>query len=699
MKLVIVESPTKAKTIERFLGGDFIVKSSFGHIRDLPKGKLGIDVEGDFTPQYVVPRPKSKIVTALKKDFSKASALILATDEDREGEAIAWHIGQAVGLEKHKTQSAKRKTIERIVFHEITKTAIEKALKNPREIDMDLVDAQQARRVLDRLVGYKLSPFLWYKIAKGLSAGRVQSVAVRLVVEREREIEKFIPQEYWSIEALLAKNPKTKTQNPNKYQSQNSNAQNEFTASLIKKGDTLIGKLDIKTQKEADEILKDLEGAEYKIKKIERKESKKNPLPPFATSTLQQAAWQKLKYPAKMTMSLAQALYENGLITYHRTDSLNLSEQSLKSAQKFIIHNFGQKYHTGSPRKFKTKSKGAQEAHEAIRPTEPENSPEKLSATLDKKQLKLYDLIWRRFVASQMSQAIFDSTAVEIIAKNCTFRANGSIMKFDGFLKIYPMKISENELPPLKESEILDLLKLIPSQHFTLPPPRYNDASLVKKLEELGIGRPSTYAPIISTIQARRYVEKNEEKRFKPTEMGIKVNDMLAEHFPEIVDYQFTAKMEDELDEIAEGKIKWQPVIKEFYKPFAKHLDKKYKSVEKIKTEEKTNRTCPQCGGEIVIREGRFGRFFACKNFPKCKFTEAIVNSTNVSCPKCAEGEIIERKTRKGKTFYSCSKYPKCEFALWQKPTGQKCPKCGSLLITTLKGKEICSNKECKEKK
>jgi len=457
MKLVIVESPTKAKTIQRFLSGDFLVKSSLGHIRDLPKGKLGIDVENDFTPQYVIPRLKSKIVTALKKDLSKASVLVLATDEDREGEAIAWHISQAISLNKSKDKNKNLKT-ERIVFHEITKSAIEEALKNPREIDMDLVDAQQARRILDRLVGYKLSPFLWYKIAKGLSAGRVQSVAVRLIVEREREIQNFKPQEHWSIEALLAKNPKPKNQKPNKYQFQNSNAQNEFTATLIKKDDALIGKLDIKTQKEADKILEDLEDAEYRVESIEKKGTKKNPLPPFQTSTLQQTAWQKLKYPARFTMGLAQQLYENGLITYHRTDSLNLSEQSLKSAQNFIVQNFGQKYYAGSPRKFKTKSKGAQEAHEAIRPTDPQNIPEKLSANLDKKQLKLYDLIWRRFLASQMSQAIFDSTAVDIAAKNYIFRANGSIMKFDGFLKIYHIKFSENELPPLEKNEILNLL-------------------------------------------------------------------------------------------------------------------------------------------------------------------------------------------------------------------------------------------------
>ena len=686
MKLVIVESPTKAKTIERFLGGDFVVRSSYGHVRDLPKKKLGIDIENNFKPQYVVPLRNKKTVTGLKKSLEKATALILATDEDREGEAIGWHILEALKKPKIKT--------ERIVFHEITKQAIEESLKNPREIDMDLVDAQQARRILDRLVGYKLSPFLWYKVAKGLSAGRVQSVAVRLIVEREREIQNFKPQEYWSIEALLQQ--KTDNSKPT-YAEASAGKQpiKEFTASLIKKDGKPIDKLDIKSKEEADKITKELAGAEYEVSRIERKETKRNPLPPFTTSTLQQAAWQKLKFSAKQTMAVAQGLYENGYITYHRTDSLNLSQQSLLSAQKFIIGTYGKNYWAGAPRKFKTKSKGAQEAHEAIRPTDSFKTPE-LSQDLDKNQSRLYDLIWRRFIASQMSQAIFDSTTVDINARNYTFRATGSVMKFDGFLKAYPIKFTENDLPLLREKEMLELIKLVPAQHFTQPAPRYTDASLIKKLEELGIGRPSTYAPIISTIQDRRYVEKNQEKRFIPTEIGFTVNDMLVEHFSEIVDYQFTAEMEKELDEIAEGKIAWAPVVKNFYEPFAKHLDEKYKKVEKVKTEEKTDRICPQCGGEIVVRSSRFGKFYACKNFPKCKFTEPIVSSTNVTCPKCFEGEIIERKTRKGKTFYSCSRYPKCEFALWNKPTGEKCPKCGALIAENIKGKSRCSNKECK---
>ena len=673
MQLVIVESPTKSRTLKGFLGPGYDVQASFGHVRDLPKSRLAIDIENDFRPEYsIIPKAK-KTISFLKEKIKKNKNVILATDEDREGEAIAWHLSFALGL----------KNPQRIVFHEITKTAIEEALKNPRQIDMNLVDAQQVRRILDRLVGYKLSPFLWYKVAKGLSAGRVQSVAVRLVADREREIEKFITQEYWTIEALLSQQVKTEKD------------QKEFLATLIKKDNKTIDKLDIKTKEEADKIVKNLEGAEYKVISIERKETKKNPLPPFATSTLQQTAWQKLKYPAKMTMSLAQALYENGFITYHRTDSLNLSEQSLSTAQRFIEENYGKKYCAGSLRKFKTKSKGAQEAHEAIRPTDPNNTPEKISSPIDKRQLKLYDLIWRRFVASQMSQAIFDSTVVDIKAENYTFRSNGSIMKFDGFLKVYPIKFSENDLPHLEKEEVLNLIKLIHSQHFTQPPARYNEATLVKKLEELGIGRPSTYAPIISTIQSRRYVEKNEEKRFIPTQMGTTVNDLLVEHFPKIVDYQFTAKMEEELDEIAEGKIKWVPVIKEFFEPFIKNLDEKYKQVEKIKQEEETNRICPDCGGQLVIRTSRYGRFFACKNYPKCRFLEPINNSTNVVCPKCNKGEIVERQTKKGKIFYSCSKYPECDFALWDSPINEKCPKCDSLLVKTRQNKVKCSNKEC----
>jgi len=701
MNLVIVESPIKSRTIQRFLSSDFVVKSSYGHVRDLPKKELGIDIENNFMPKYVVPISARKRLYEIKKVLPKSKKVILATDEDREGEAIAWHLTQALKIDTLKT--------ERIVFHEITKPAIEKALQNPRGIDMNLVDAQQARRILDRLVGYKLSPFLWKKVAKGLSAGRVQSVAVRLIVEREREIENFVPQEYWTIVATLLKIKDKRLKD------------NEFEAILIKKDNEIIPKFGIKTKEEADKIIKDLDGSQYQVANIEQKEIKRNPLPPFTTSTLQQTAWQKFHWPAKFTMQIAQQLYESGLCTYHRTDSLNLSDLSLFAAKKFIIEKYGQKYWAGYLRKFKTKTKGAQEAHEAIRPTYPQNTPQAVSQKLEKNQAKLYDLIWRRFIACQMSQAIFDSMTVDIEAKPplnpplkggmggissppfekggmggiYTFRTTGQTLKFDGFLKVYPIKFEEKELPPLEINEILKLIKLIPSQHFTQPPARYSEATLVKKLEELGIGRPSTYAPILSTIQERLYVKKNKEKKFVPTEMGILVNDMLVQHFPEIVDYQFTAKMEKDLDKIAAGQTKWVPVVRNFYQPFEKQLNKKYQEVEKAKTEEKTERTCPSCGGQIVIRSSRFGKFYACKNFPKCRFTEPIINSTGVLCPKCFEGEIIERKTKKGKIFYSCSKWPKCDFALWDKPTGEKCPKCGSLLILTNKERVRCSNKEC----
>ncbi len=694
MNLIIVESPTKARTIQKFLNKAFSVVSSYGHVRDLPKKELGIDTENNFQPKYVVPLIARKRLTPIKKSLLKATKIILATDEDREGEAISWHLSEVLKLDP--------KTTERIVFHEITKSAIDEALKNPRKIDMDLVDAQQARRVLDRLVGYKISPFLWKKIAKGLSAGRVQSVALRLIVEREREIQNFKPEEYWSIEALLKK---TK------------DSQKEFIATLIKKGSEVIGKLDIKTKENADKILKDLEGAKYQIAEIEKKETKRNSLPPFTTSTLQQEAWQKLHFSAKLTMSLAQTLYENGLITYHRTDSLNLSDQSLFAAKKFIIENYGSKYWAGYLRKFKTKSKGAQEAHEAIRPTDPNVvAPKTIKTKLDYSKhseenlSRLYELIWKRFVASQMAPAIFDSTIVDVAAKDYIFRASGQMLKFDGFLKIYPtrlpspgakatggqVKFKETELPALQKSEILDLIKLASLQHFTEPPARYSEATLIRVLEENGIGRPSTYAPIISTIQDRNYVQKDEKRKFFPTDIGFSVNDMLVEHFPEIVDLKFTALIEEELDQIAEGTKKWQPVIKEFYDPFSAHLAQKYNEVEIQKPEpEATDRICPKCGKPLVIRTSRFGRFYACSDFPKCRHTESIVNSIGVTCPECGQGQIHEKRTRRGKIFYACSLWPDCKFALWDKPTGKLCPKCNSLLVQNFKNKIKCSNKEC----
>jgi len=523
-----------------------------------------------------------------------------------------------------------------------------------------------------------------------------------LVVEREREIEKFRPQEYWTIVATLLKikNQKSKIKN------------NEFEAVLVKKDDEIIPKLGIKTKEEGEKIVKDLKDAEYKVINIEKKEVKMNPLPPFTTSTLQQKAWKKFHFPAKFTMQVAQQLYETGKITYHRTDSLNLSDLSLLAAKKWIGDNFGKNYWAGFLRKYKARGR-VQEAHEAIRPTDPFRDPFSVALAKESKTAfakaqagKLYDLIWRRFIACQMAQAILDSTTVDILAKNHTFRATGQVLKFDGFLKVYPLKFEENELPPLEMDEVLDLIKLIPSQHFTQPKPRYSEATLIKELEKNGIGRPSTYAPIISVIQERNYIEKNEQKRFRPTEIGIVVNDLLVNHFPKIVDIKFTAEMEEDLDEIAQGQKKWVKVMREFYITFEENLKKKYQEVSKKNLVEKTEKICPKCGAPLLIRLGKFGRFYACSKFPKCKYTESLKENTlGIKCPKCRsadrqdkEGEIVEKRTKKRKIFYGCSNWPKCDFALWDRPTGEICPKCGSLLVETKRKQIKCSNKECAPK-
>ena len=636
MNLIIVESPTKAKTIGRFLSSDYKLESCYGHIRDLPKSKLGIDIENNFEPQYVIPTKSRKRVNSLKKEVRQADKIILGTDVDREGEAIAFHLIQA--LELNEEQISK---VQRIVFHEITKEAIEKALKNPCEINMSLVDAQQARRILDRLVGYKLSPFLWEKVVKRLSAGRVQSVAVRLIVERENEIKIFNSEEYWTVEAEFQRNEK------------------HFIAKLIKKDGKIIPKIGIKTKEEAEKIVRDLKNAEYKIISIEKKEVKKNPLPPFITSTLQQESWKKLHFPAKFTMGLAQGLYEKGLCTYHRTDSCSLSEQGLILAKKIIEEKFGKNYWAGF-RRFKTKSRLAQEAHEAVRPTQPGLTPQ----NLNENEEKLYDLIWRRFISSQMPPAIFDSTSVEIEANKYIFKATGQTLRFDGFLKVYQMNFQKTELPALEKGEILDLVKLIPSQHFTLPPARYNDASLIKALEAYGIGRPSTYASIISVIQERNYVEKL-KGQFQPTEMGEIVNKILVEHFPKIVDIEFTAEMEKKLDEIAQDKRQWQEIIRNFYEPFSENLEKKYQQVEKQLIEQKTDIKCETCGKPMNIKFGRFGKFLACSGFPECKNTKSIEESFGL-CPKCKQGNIVKRRTKKRRYFFGCSKYPNCDWAVWK---------------------------------
>jgi len=653
MKLIIVESPTKAKTISKFLGDEFVIESSYGHVRDLPEKSLGVDTERNFEPKYVILPKAKKRVAELNSKSKKAAEVILATDEDREGEAIAWHLSQALGGVKK---------FERIVFHEITENAIKEALKNPRGIDLKLVDAQQARRILDRLVGYKLSPFLWKKVAKGLSAGRVQSVAVRLVVEREKEIENFKPEEYWTISARLAALNKEK-----------------FEAQLAKIDEKKLEKFSIKNKEAADKIIANLNGAGWQVLKIEKKETKRQPLPPFTTSTLQQTAWAWFGFSAKQTMLFAQQLYETGLITYMRTDSVNLSKEAIAAAFKKIKTDFGENYSATTPRIYKTKSKIAQEAHEAIRPTMPDKDPETLKEKLTPQQHKLYDLIWRRFIASQMANAIFEAAAVDVSAANCIFRATGNVLKFDGFLKVYPQKLAEVSLPALKEKENLELEKLTPAQHFTEPPPHYNEASLIKALEENGIGRPSTYAPTMATIQARRYVLKDEAKRLRPTDIGILVNDILVEHFPEIVDIKFTAHMEENLDKIAEGKKEWQPVIRDFWEPFKKNLDKKSLelSKEKIATE-KTDQKCPKCGKDLIIRMSRYGKFYACSGFPECRHTASLEKSSSGEavtanedlghCHKCETGQIVRRRTKKGRTFWGCSNWPKCDYATWENP-------------------------------
>ena len=665
MKLVIVESPSKARTIEKFLGADFKVESSFGHVRDLPKSTLGVDVEHNFEPKYIVPAKAKKQVALLKKLSQKADTVILATDEDREGEAIAWHLVQALGLDEVKNKKLKDKNIERIVFHEITAKAILEALKHPRKLEKNLIDAQQARRVLDRLVGYKLSPLLWKKVSRGLSAGRVQSVAVRLVVEREREREKFNKEEYWDI---IAKLQATRDKGQ---------IENTFEAKLVKINDESLDKFAIKNETDAKKILADLDGASWQVLDVEKKETKRNAPPPFTTSTLQQAAAQRLGFSAKKTMMFAQRLYEGadiegdrtGLITYMRTDSLNLSQDALTAAASFIKNNFGDNYL--EPKTFKTKTKGAQEAHEAIRPTQPDRTPESLTKYLDPTQLKLYKLIWQRFMASQMTPAIFDATAVDIAAgTKHTFRANGLIKKFDGFTRVYLLKTEEAVLPKLSKEEILNLLELKPNQHFTEPPARYSEASLVKALEQHGIGRPSTYAPTLSTVQDRGYVEKDERRRFKPTETGAVVNDLLVEHFPNIVDINFTARMEEQLDEIAAGEIKWEPVIREFYEPFEKNIKEKMEELKKsdFRRDEPTDKICPECGKPIVIKIGRFGKFYACTGFPECKHTEKFLQKIDMPCPKCVQGEVVFKKSKRGRIFYGCSLYPKCDFVSWTNP-------------------------------
>ncbi len=653
MNLIIVESPTKAKTLTRFLGKDYQIVSSMGHIRDLPKKKLGIDVERNFKPQYLLVPQKKESIKNIKDESKKAKKIFLATDPDREGEAIAFHIAHIL--------KKKADGFARIVFHEITKNAIEKAIANPRKINLDLVDAQQARRILDRLVGYKLSPLLWRKIRRGLSAGRVQSVAVRLIVDREREIEKFVPEEYWEIWAKLKKHIGGKRED-----------MPSFEAKLIKKNGK---KVKIENENQSRQTVEELKKANYEVYQVIRKEVKQSPSPPFITSSLQRNASQRLGFSSKRTMYAAQRLYEKGLISYHRTDSFNLAKVAVEKMRQYINITYGKEYLPEKPNFYKTKSKVAQEAHEAIRPTDVQKTVEKISEKLGRDEQRLYELIWKRAIASQMVSAVWDKTKIETQA---TSRKNiylllteGKIIKFDGWLILFNKKEMEGEmeLPEVKKGDDLDLLKLIPKQKFTQAPPRYSEASLIKALEERGIGRPSTYAPIISTIQDRQYVEKV-EGRFHPTPLGTTVNDFLVEYFANIVDYDFTAKMEDNLDEIADGKRKWVPVIKKFYQPFNKQLEGVTKVAERVQIPtEVTEEKCPQCKqGKVVIRIGKFGKFLSCSRFPDCDYTAPYVPKLKgVKCPECG-GDVVIKKTRKGKQFYGCSNYPKCNWGSWRKP-------------------------------
>ncbi len=759
--LIVVESPTKAKTLKQFLGKQYQVVACLGHVRALPSKPGSIDIKNDFEPNYqILPRSR-KYLSQIEKYLGKCEKLYLATDMDREGEAISWHLTVALHLgEETSRQAKKRKRIQvrRIVFHEITKEAIEEALKTPRDVSPQLVDAQQARVVLDYLYGFNLSPLLWKKIRPGLSAGRVQSVALRVICEREKEIQAFKSQEYWSIKANLSTSPE-------------GSPHTLFSAELAEIDGKKLDKFHIKDTTGADEIMGKLENADYKVKEIRRKEIKRNPAPPFTTSTLQQEASRKLRFSAKKTMSVAQKLYEGiaiedsmtGLITYMRTDSVNLAESALFNIKEKIVELFGRNFSLKNPRKFKKKSKNAQEAHEAIRPTDISLTPEDVRPYVTPDQFKLYDLIWKRTIACQMSQALLDSVSVDIMAKDSyLFKATGSTIKFPGFMKVYVEGKDDNGdenkgmLPQLTVDQVLTVIALVPEQHFTQPPPRYTEATLVKTLEEYGIGRPSTYASIIEILRTRKYV-KMESRKFFPEDLGLTVSDLLVNHFPKYVDYQFTAQMEEELDGIARGEISWKPVVRDFWKPFITLIDTKDNELKKSDIiSEETEEVCPQCGKHLIIKLGRYGKFYGCKGYPECRYIRSINNvgeaegdksdtveescekcgkamvikegrygkflacsgypqcktvlslnkrvSLGISCPECKEGDIIEKRTRRGKVFYGCSSYPQCDFATWNKPVEESCPSCGTPILvekvskrdgTTLR----CIKKECTYKK
>ena len=681
--LVIVESPTKAKTIERYLGKNFKVVASKGHLRDLPKSKMGVDIEHNYEPHYISIRGKGDLIKSLKKEAAKADAVYLASDPDREGEAIAWHLAHLLGLDLNAPI--------RVEFNEITKDAIKEAFKNPRKIDMDLVDAQQARRILDRLVGYTLSPILWKKVKKGLSAGRVQSIAVKLIIDRENEIKAFVPEEYWTLEGQFKKEKKA------------------FTANYY---GTTAEKANLEKEKTVKAVMSEIsEKKPFTVTKVTKKERKRNPAAPFTTSSLQQDASNRLNFRTRKTMMVAQQLYEGvslgrsgsvGLITYMRTDSTRISATAQNEASEFIEKEFGKEYCLTSKRAVKN-ADGAQDAHEAIRPSSVLRTPDSIASYLTKDQLKLYTLIWSRFVASQMTAAVYDTVQVDLEQNNHVFKANGSTIKFAGYQKVYQDNAEAkkgNVLPEMQVGDEVQLAKLNPEQHFTQPPARYSEATLIKTLEEIGVGRPSTYAPTIETIQKRYYV-KLVSKRFEPTELGYVVHQMIEQYFPNIVDTHFTASMEDNLDLVEEGKEEWVQVIDKFYQPFKVEVDKAEVEIEKVQIkDEPAGFNCEKCGHPMVIKLGRFGKFYACSNFPECHHTQAIVKDIGITCPTCGKGKVIERKSKKNRLFYGCDRYPKCEFVSWDKPIGRNCPKCDHYLVEKKGrgGKQIaCSNCDYKE--
>jgi len=690
-KLVIVESPTKARTVGRFLGKGYTVKASVGHVRDLLRSQLSVDVENDFAPKYRIPNEKRAVVKELSKIVQRAEAVYLATDPDREGEAIAWHLSEVLNLPPRQTH--------RVVFHEITKEAVDEAFANPRDINMDLVNAQQARRILDRLVGYNLSPLLWRKVRSRLSAGRVQSVALRLIVEREREIEAFVPVEYWTLDAELASQA-----------SAGARKRPTFKARLARINGEEVS---LHSEAEVTPLLEALERAIYIVSKVKEGQRTRKPSAPYTTSTLQQEGSRKLGFTARRTMQIAQQLYEGidvgggelvGLITYMRTDSTNIAQSAQDEARRFIADTYGAEFLPPTPPVYKTRAKGAQEAHEAIRPTSVLRTPDGIKAHLTSEQYRLYDLIWRRFVASQMEAAVYDNLSVEILAgtetdKPYLFRASGSTLRFPGFLVVYEEAAAENnneeqaekaqQLPPLRVDELLDLIRLWPEQHFTQPPPRYSDASLIKTLEEYGIGRPSTYATILSTIEQRGYVRR-EARRYFPTETGFLVNDMLVENFPDLINVDFTARMESDLDNIAEGTQDWVTLVRDFYGPFQQTLARAEETIPVVEQVEYVGRDCPECGAPLIVRWGRYGKFIGCSNFPTCRYTEPWLERIGVKCPRCADGDIVEKRTRKSRIFYGCSNWPTCEFTTWKRPLPAPCPDCGGLLVIARKDTAQC---------